>query len=303
MARHARWGGDPVNVFEAGTFYRVGVTSLPYAARQEPSGAIEVTVAPGREPAIAGADLRHRLAAALPVEPLRALARSDPVIAAAWKVRPGYRPPVTPDIFESLVTSITAQQVNLRWATTTRRRLVEAFGRRRRYPGRLLWEFPAPRDIAGARHADVRSLQFTNAKAAAIIEVAAAVAGGELDGLADAPDEDVIAVLTAIRGVGRWTADWTLARCLGRPHAVAAGDLGVRQAVGTAYLGRRATEEEIRGITIEWGDAANWATHLLLERLSDYSPNSKADGSERMASSMSSPTGPEASSWSRLSTR
>jgi DNA-3-methyladenine glycosylase II len=268
MARYARWGGDPVNVFEDGIFYRVAPPATPYSARQLPAGTIEVTLHPGKDPEPALADLQRRLADGLPAAPLRSLARSDAIVGAAVKRRPGFRPPVTPDLFENLITSVTAQQVNLTWATTTRRRLVERYGKRRRFPGRNLWQFPAPDALAGARHADIRALQFTNAKASFIIEIAAATADGLLAGVGEADDDEAIAALTSIKGVGRWTAEWALARCLGRPHVVAAGDLGVQKAVGHAYLGRRATEVEVRSIARPWGDAANWATHLLLEDLS-----------------------------------
>lgn len=272
MARYTRWGGDPVNLVVGDTYYRVATVAgaaVPYAARQADDGAIEVTVAPGQDAVPVLADLRYRLATALPIAPLRALARRDPIIRAAQRRRPGYRPPMTPDLFEALITSITAQQVNLTWATTTRRRLVERFGRRRRLGGRLLWEFPSPADIAGAGHAEIRALQFTNAKASYVLEVANVAAAGGLDGLAAAPAAEVLSRLTAIRGIGRWSAEWALARCLARPEAVAAGDLGVQKAIGSSYLGRRATEEEVRLLTAPWGDAANWATHLLLEGTTD----------------------------------
>ncbi|MDH3731661.1 MAG: hypothetical protein OES13_11160 [Acidimicrobiia bacterium] len=270
LARYTRWGGDPVNLVEDGTFYRVVTVAgrpLPFSARQLPAGTIEVAVSPGQDAGAALAHMQHRLAASLPWEPLRELARSDRVIAGALAARPGYRPPMTSDLVESLVTSITAQQVNLTWAGTTRRRLVERYGQRRRFPGRLLWQFPATSALAGARHADIRGLQFTNAKAAYIINVAEFAVTGGLAGLETATDEEVVATLTSIKGVGRWTAEWALARCLARPDAVAAGDLGVQKAVGAAYLNRRATEDEVRQITAPWGDAANWATHLLLEGL------------------------------------
>ncbi len=272
VARFTRWGGDPVNLVADGVYYRVAgphADEVPYAARQLPAGAIEVTVGDGHDPDPAMADMRYRLAESLPFRPLRSLARRDPVVRAALRRRPGYRPPMTPDLFEALVTSITAQQVNLRWATTTRRRLVETYGRRRRFPGTMVWQFPAAAALAAADPADLRSLQLTTAKSHSIVGVARAAADGALDGLAEAPDAEVVERLTALRGVGRWTAEWALARCLGRPAAVAAGDLGVREAIGRAYLGRRATEDEVRAITTPWGDAANWATHLLLEGLSD----------------------------------
>lgn len=270
LARYQRWGGDPVNTVDNGIFYRVatvGGSPLPFSARQLRGGAIEVTVGDGKDAGAALAHMQHRLAASLPFPPLAKLARRDPVIRKALAARPGYRPPMTSDLTESLVTSITAQQVNLTWATTTRRRLVERYGRRRRFAGRMLWEFPKAADLAGAKHADIRALQFTNAKAGFIIEVGEVAASGGLDGLVDATDPDVIATLTAIKGVGRWTAEWALARCLARPDVVAAGDLGVQKAIGGAYLERRATEEEVRQITAPWDDAANWATHLLLEGL------------------------------------
>ncbi len=75
--------------------------------------------------------------------------------------------------------------------------------------------------------------------------------------------------LTELPGVGRWTADWVLARGFGRPETVAAGDLGVRKAAGRIYLGldRNATEDEVRELAAGWGPAANWTSHLLLEAL------------------------------------
>ena len=82
------------------------------------------------------------------------------------------------------------------------------------------------------------------------------------------PDDAVIARLTAIRGVGRWTAEWILARTLGRP-VVVAGDLGVRKAVGRYYLdlppkAPLPSEEETRRAVAHWGESANLAQTLLL---------------------------------------
>jgi len=69
-------------------------------------------------------------------------------------------------------------------------------------------------------------------------------------------------------GIGRWTAEWLLARTLGRPRVVA-GDLGVRKAVGAAYLdGRMPSEAEVRAATAHWGPAAGVAQQLLLHWLS-----------------------------------
>ncbi len=270
VARFRRWGDDPVNaVDDDGTLrrvIRVGETLVPYAARQQADGTVTVR---SPEPAAALADLQYRLAEALPRAPLTALAATDPVVAALLDRHPGLRPPLTPEPFEALVGSITAQQVNLRWATTTRTRIVTAAGAEVAFEGTALRAFPTPAAVAALGAQALRDMQLNWAKAHAIVGVAEAAAAGMLDGLAELGDDEVVARLTALRGVGRWTAEWFLARCLGRPHAVAAGDLGVRKALGAHYLGidRPASEAEVRDVAPAWGNAANWVAHLLLAEL------------------------------------
>jgi 3-methyladenine DNA glycosylase/8-oxoguanine DNA glycosylase len=83
------------------------------------------------------------------------------------------------------------------------------------------------------------------------------------------PDEEVVARLSTIRGIGRWSAEWVLARTLGRPTVVA-GDLGVRKAVGLAYLGTpRPTEQQVREATAHWGESAGVAQAVLLHALGE----------------------------------
>ncbi len=265
-ARYRRWGDDPVNLLDGDGYWRLAAGPTPYRARQEEDGAIAVT---SPDPAAALTDLRHRLAEGLPRAPVERLAEADPVIGRLLAAAPGYRPPLVPGSFEALVTSVTAQQVNLRWATTTRTRLVHRFGRPVEFGGRRLWEFPGAAALAAADPQELRDLQLNWAKAHAIVGIAQAAVAGELEGLAALANGEVAARLTRLRGVGPWTADWFLARCLGRPDAVAAGDLGVRKAVGRIYLGlgRPADGTEVRAVTDGWGAAANWAVHLLLEEL------------------------------------
>ena len=131
-----------------------------------------------------------------------------------------------------------------------------------------------PSRLAGAEVADLRELQFSNAKTVAVIAFAGAVASGrlDLDELATSEDEMVVERLVAFPGIGRWTAEWLLARTLGRPRVVA-GDLGVRKAVGAAYLdGRMPSEAEVRAVTAHWGAAAGVAQQLLLHWLSTEAP-------------------------------
>ena len=75
----------------------------------------------------------------------------------------------------------------------------------------------------------------------------------------------MIETLTSIRGLGRWTADWFLARHLARPHAWPAGDLGVRKAVSTFYAaGSPLSIEEVRVMGERFAPFQNLSAQFLL---------------------------------------
>jgi len=132
-----------------------------------------------------------------------------------------------------------------------------------------------PTRIAAVDVVEIRALQFTTRKAEYIVGVAKEIASGKLaaDQLAPLSDGEVIDRLSSLRGVGRWTAEWVLARLLGRPRVVA-GDLGVRKAVGLAYLPTPddrglalPSEVEVRAVTAHWGPSAGVAQALMLHGL------------------------------------
>jgi 3-methyladenine DNA glycosylase/8-oxoguanine DNA glycosylase len=156
-------------------------------------------------------------------------ARDEPVLAPIAARLRGYRPPLQPDAFEALVTSITAQQVSLFSAVAIRNRLIERLGER---VGEA-WAFPPRERIAAASEDDLVASGFTRRKA----EYAVALARSALDlaELAQLPDDEVRLRLTALRGLGPWTAEWFLARHLARPHAWPAGDLALRKAAESLY--------------------------------------------------------------------
>lgn len=197
----------------------------------------------------------------------------DPLLARLDALHPGVRPVLQHDLLAALVRCISAQQVNLKWAATTRRRLAEAFGDRHDVAGFHVYSLNAER-LAAADPAEIRALQFTSRKAEYIVTVAGEIASGQLSlaAIAGLSDEEAIARLTGIRGIGLWTAEWVLARTLGRPRVVA-GDLGVRKAVGLAYLGTPLpTEAEVRRATANWGECAGVAQQLLLHALASAPP-------------------------------
>lgn len=203
----------------------------------------------------------------------RQLLWADPVVARLEALFPGLRPVRQFDLLAALVRCISSQQVNLRWAVVTRRRLAERFGREHRVGEHLVHSL-SPERLAGATVAEIRDLQFTNRKAEYLIAAAEEIASGRLEvgDLAALPDEEVIRRLTSLRGIGLWTAEWILARTLGRPRVVA-GDLGVRKAVGLAYLSSPLPSEgEVRAATAHWGPSAGVAQALLLHGLAHGAP-------------------------------
>jgi DNA-3-methyladenine glycosylase II len=250
----------------------VGVAATPSGTVGEP--ALLVAAEAGADAVAAG----RALAAAFPTAPeaLRELAAADPVVGRIAARFPGVGPVLQPDLLTAVVRAISAQQITLRFAAVLRARLARRYGRLHRVrapadarsPGEV-WSLDAG-TLAGAAVADLRSLQLSTSKAVAIVGFAGAVASGRvaLEELAGLADEEVVARLVAFPGVGRWTAEWLLARTLGRPRVVA-GDLGVRKAVGAAYLdGRLPSEAEVRAVTAHWGPAAGIAQQLLLHWLS-----------------------------------
>ena len=195
------------------------------------------------------------------------MAKADAVLGDLIPSLYGLRPTLAPGGLEMLVGSIIAQQVNLTFAFTLRARLVRRYGVPVAIGGQTVYAFPEAQALARLRVASLRSMQFSTRKAEYIRDVARAVTAGRLDltALASASSAEVIETLTALRGLGRWTADWYLARCLGRGDACPAGDLAVRKAFDHHYgRGRTLSEEAIRRRANVWGDYQSLAIHYLL---------------------------------------
>jgi 3-methyladenine DNA glycosylase/8-oxoguanine DNA glycosylase len=164
----------------------------------------------------------------------------------------GFRPPLQPDPFEALVTSITAQQVSLFSAVAIRNRLIQRFGEQ---VGEA-WAFPTRERIAAAREEELFAVGFTRRKA----EYAVALARSDVDlhALALLPDDQVRATITAQRGLGPWTAEWFLARHLARPHAWPAGDLVLRKAALNLY------RVDVHELGLQLHPFENLSAHYLL---------------------------------------
>jgi len=276
LARYRVWGEDPVNRVADGVFRRVlrqdGRLHL-YEVRWR--GPVDATTLHVRVPGRVGSAVRDGVVGEVrkifgldfDLPGFYRMAKVDPVLSEIVAPLYGMRPTLAPTGLEMLVGSIVAQQVNLTFAFTLRARLVRRYGTRVGVDGGAVYAFPEPRALARLRVPTLRAMQFSTRKAEYIRDVARAMQSGDLavDVLAAAPNADVIARLTALRGLGRWTADWYLARCLGRGDACPAGDLAVRKVFDHHYgRGRTLSEEAIRRRARAWGHHQSLAIHYLL---------------------------------------
>jgi DNA-3-methyladenine glycosylase II len=249
----------------------------------------EVSPAPSSE--IAGTSSRHTgprlfvrlLAGTVPRPALeRLIARlfglDDPAGALSRRLRGAVRRalaglrgtaalPGYPTVFEAAVHVILGQQISATAANAHRAAFARRFGRPFAFEDGTYWMFPAPRDVAGERLASLRRPGLTTAKAVAVRAVARAFDGGGLSeaALETLPAEAAIDTLTALPGVGRWTAEWVLLRGLRRFDVVPAGDLAIRKAV-TWYAGREAmlSEPRVRELAASWMPYAGLVAFRLL---------------------------------------
>jgi DNA-3-methyladenine glycosylase II len=279
LARFHVWGEDPANRVGDGVFRRVlrlDGRLWPWEARWR--GAIDdvridVDVPGARSAAVADAvraDVERVFGLPFDLPGFYRFAKSDRVLAGLAEKLYGLRPSLAPNGLEMIVGLICAQQVNLQFAFACRARLVRRYGTRVAANGDELYAFPDAAALAGTRVSDLKAMKFSTRKAEYIRDLGGSITSGALDFalLTDAPDARVIETITALRGLGLWTAEWYLARCLGRGAVCPAGDLGVRRACERYYgRGRLLSEHAVRRRAKPWGPHGNLAIHYLLAGL------------------------------------
>lgn len=140
------------------------------------------------------------------------------------------------DPFEALVHAIMSQQLSTKAAATIARRFDALFGGR----------FPKAAQVLKKSDAELRSVGLSGMKTSFIKDLSQRVAAGtlrltELDTMSD---DEVIESLTAVRGIGRWTAEMFLMFRLHRPDVLPVGDLGIVRAMQRAYRMRKEPSKE-----------------------------------------------------------
>lgn len=196
--------------------------------------------------------------------------RDDRLTSLASRFR-GVRPPRFPSVFESLVNAIACQQLSLTVGIHLLNRLSEQYGPSVDGTGAPTG-FPGAEALAVADPEELRGLGFSSSKARAITGLAGQVASGELDleDLDHLEDDKVRAVLVAIPGIGRWSAEYTMLRGLGRLQVLPGDDVGARNNLQRRYDLARVGYDELADLAREWSPYGGLVYfHLLLDALAD----------------------------------
>ncbi len=248
-------------------------TARPAGTVAQPAVAVEIageglTAAAGD---VAQAQMAQLLGVAQDLTPFYRRAAADPTLAGLVARFYGMHLPRTVSVFEALTQAILGQQLAASVARVIRALLIETYGRRGRFDGQEYYAFPRPEALAGASIADLRQLKLSQRKAEYLQGIAReelARPGGLDAALESLSDEEVVRELTALRGVGKWSAEWVLTRALGRDDAFPVGDLALRRIVSRLYFGGAAlTDGELAEFSRRWMPYRSWATHYLFAAL------------------------------------
>ncbi len=198
------------------------------------------------------------------------LAQSDPALAGLVSQFPGLHLPRTATLFEALTLAILGQQISASVARMMRMLLIERFGARAEFDGSTFYAFPTPEAVLASSLEELRTLKLTQRKAEYIHVIAAAALEPGWAELPELPDDEFVARLTSLRGVGKWTAQWVLVRGLARPNALPLGDLALRRGVSRLYSPSATpakagtlTDAEVEQLAERWRPWRSYATAYL----------------------------------------
>jgi DNA-3-methyladenine glycosylase II len=187
---------------------------------------------------------------------------ADPVLARLIDERPDFDPRAwmsqlpSMDLFGALIFQITGQQLSVPATRRTLGRIQALFG------GRL----PSPEELLETDPAKLREAGLSWRKISTLRDLAARLSDGRLsqDVLSSLPDDELMAELTAISGIGPWTVQGAMLIALGREDVVLPGDLALRKAVQAAYqLDHLPAQQEVLDIAERWRPYRSLGTSYL----------------------------------------
>lgn len=195
---------------------------------------------------------------------------NDEVLASLCQKFYGLRMIGMPDLFESLVWSIIGQQINLNFAYSLKEKLVQNFGQKLLYNNEAFYALPTPERLASLSIEDFQPLQFSRSKAQYILNVSREFAEGNLsqEALKKLPFQEVKEKLVKIKGIGNWTANYSMMKSLKNYDAFPVEDVGLHNAVKTQYgLAAKPTIAELNQMAEKWQSWRGYATFYFWHSL------------------------------------
>lgn len=184
----------------------------------------------------------------------------DEVMARVVEGLPPLKREREPDAWRALTSSIIGQQISVHAARAVRGRFAALEAGR---------DFPAPHFVAAADDETLRGAGLSRAKVLAVRDLAAHLDDGRVQPkqFAAMSDEDIIAALIPVRGIGRWTAEMFLLWSLGREDILAVDDLGLRNAMKRLYNQPELSAAEMRRLAEPWRPYRSVASFYLWQWL------------------------------------
>ncbi len=168
-----------------------------------------------------------------------------------------------PDLFETLSWAIIGQQINLTFAYRIKRNLVEALGNSKMVNGHTFYTFPSPEDILSTDRSVFVDLKFSRQKIDYIFNVSKAFVQQEISKeiLQDLPNKDArIDKLTSIKGIGIWTANYVLMKCIRDESCITYNDSGLNRALVNIFnTEKKPTKETVDHI---FKNFPRWESYL-----------------------------------------
>jgi DNA-3-methyladenine glycosylase II len=196
---------------------------------------------------------------------------ADPVLARLIDERPDFDPQAwmaqlpAMDLYGALLFQVAGQQLSVAATRTILGRIEALFG------GRL----PAPAELLALDPARLREAGLSWRKVGTLRDLAERLTDGRLDAdaLSRLPDDELLAELTTIPGIGPWTVQGALLIALKREDVVLPGDLALRKAVQAAYaLDHRPSQDEVLAIAENWRPYRSLATSYLFSAAFEPTP-------------------------------
>ncbi|MBA4850599.1 DNA-3-methyladenine glycosylase [Emticicia sp. BO119] len=198
------------------------------------------------------------------------IARQDTILHQLCQKYHGLRMVGMPNLFESLIWSVIGQQINLNFAYSLKQRLVQSFGKSITFEGQTFYALPTPETLACLQIEDFRPYQFSKGKAQYIINISKAFAEGTISqqNLSLLSYDEIKQQLTAIKGVGNWTANYSMMKSLKSYDAFPVEDVGLHNAIKNQYgLEAKPTIADLHQMSTQWIGWRGYATFYFWHSL------------------------------------